>query len=179
MNYHNITKDDMLNGEGLRTVFWLSGCSHHCKNCQNPITWDPINGVPFDLAAKEELFGYLDKEYCSGLTLSGGDPLYFDNWVEVLDLVREFRRRYKDTKTIWLYTGYEMRDIKNNPILKYVDVVVDGKFIESQKNTKRLWCGSDNQIIWRRREDRWIPDPKEYDVSLNELEAKGACCEDG
>ena len=99
MNYHNITHEDMKNGEGLRTVLWLSGCSHHCQGCQNPITWDPTSGVPFDLEAKKELFDYLDHDYCDGLTLSGGDPLYLDNWPEVLDLVREFRERFGNRKT--------------------------------------------------------------------------------
>ena len=173
MNYHNITKEDMKNGEGLRTVLWLSGCSHHCPGCQNQITWDPDSGVPFDLAARKELWSYLDKDYCSGLTLSGGDPLYFDNWVEVLELVIEFRKRYGNTKTIWLYTGYEMKDIKKNPILNYVDVVVDGRYDEKQRNTKRLWCGSDNQVIWEKKKDKWVALPKEYELSLSELEEKG------
>ena len=76
MKFHNITTDDMLNGDGLRTVLWVSGCSHHCKGCQNPITWDPHVGVEFDEKAKEELFEKLEPDYISGLTLSGGDPLF-------------------------------------------------------------------------------------------------------
>ena len=73
MRYHNITKDDMLNGEGLRVVLWVAGCSHGCKNCQNPITWDPNGGLPFDEAAKAEIFAELEKDYISGITFSGGD----------------------------------------------------------------------------------------------------------
>ena len=76
MRYHNITKDDMLNGDGLRVVLWVAGCSHHCKGCQNPITWDPDGGIPFDEAAKQEIFEQLDKDYISGITFSGGDPLH-------------------------------------------------------------------------------------------------------
>lgn len=72
MRYHNITKDDMLNGDGLRVVLWVAGCSHHCKGCQNPITWDPNGGIPFDEAAKQEIFEQLDKDYISGITFSGG-----------------------------------------------------------------------------------------------------------
>ena len=76
MKYHNITKDDMLNGDGLRVVLWVSGCNHACKACQNPITWDPNIGLDFDEKAKEEIFCELKKDYISGLTLSGGDPLF-------------------------------------------------------------------------------------------------------
>ena len=73
MRYHNITKDDMLNGDGLRVVLWVAGCSHCCKECHNPITWDPNGGLDFDQAAKEEIFEELSKDYISGITFSGGD----------------------------------------------------------------------------------------------------------
>ena len=76
MRYHNITKDDMLNGDGLRVVLWVAGCTHCCKDCQNPITWDPNGGLLFDDAAKEEIFEQLEKSYISGITFSGGDPLH-------------------------------------------------------------------------------------------------------
>ena len=76
MRYHNITTDDMLNGEGLRTVLWTAGCGHQCKGCQNPVTWDPEGGLLFDEAAETELFAKLGKDYISGLTFSGGDPLF-------------------------------------------------------------------------------------------------------
>ena len=76
MQYHNITKDDMLNGDGLRVVLWVAGCTHGCKECQNPVTWDPNGGLLFDERAKEELFEQLEKSYISGITYSGGDPLY-------------------------------------------------------------------------------------------------------
>ena len=75
MRYHNITRDDMLNGDGLRVVLWVAGCNHCCKECQNPVTWDPNGGLPFDQAAKQELFDQLEKSYISGVTFSGGDPL--------------------------------------------------------------------------------------------------------
>ena len=79
MQYHNITKDDMLNGEGLRVVLWVSGCSHHCEGCHNAVTWDPEGGLAFDAAAEEELFSLLSRDYISGITFSGGDPLYTGN----------------------------------------------------------------------------------------------------
>lgn len=120
MNYHNITYPDMNNGSGLRVVLWLSGCSHRCKGCQNPQTWDADSGIPFNKLAKEELFRELDKDYISGLTLTGGDPLFESNLDGVLDLVTEVNERYntpqdtnefrlsKPKKSIWLYTGYEV-----------------------------------------------------------------------
>lgn len=94
MNYHTITYPDQNNGSGLRVVLWLSGCSHKCKGCQNPQTWDANSGIPFDESAKEELFRELDKDYISGLTLTGGDPLFESNLDGVLDLVTEVNKRY-------------------------------------------------------------------------------------
>lgn len=178
MNYHDISHDNMQNGEGLRTVLWVAGCPHHCKGCQNPSTWDPEGGIIFDDAAWDELFDALDKDYCSGLTLSGGDPL--SEWCRkvVSTIVAEFRQRYGfGKKTIWVYTGYtmdELRKLKTDSpalsyILKNVDVIVDGPYIEEQRNIHRLWCGSENQRIWRRMTSGWIADSPEYEKSLNEL----------
>ena len=179
MNYHNITHDDMQNGEGLRTVLWVAGCSHHCKGCQNPSTWDPEGGIYFDEDAWNELFDALDKDYCSGLTLSGGDPLHPFNMMMVSNIVEQFRLRYKfGNKTIWVYTGYTMDELKERRkresallsyILENVDVIVDGPYIEEQRNIHRLWCGSENQRIWRRMTSGWIADAPEYEKSLNEL----------
>ena len=121
MNYLKIDKEDLCNGEGLRVVLWLSGCSHKCKGCQNPQTWDANSGIPFDESAKEELFRELDKDYISGLTLTGGDPLFESNLDGMLDLVADVNERYntssneirlsKPEKSIWLYTGYTLEDI--------------------------------------------------------------------
>ena len=84
MRYHNITKDDMLNGDGLRVVLWVAGCGHHCRECQNPITWDPDGGILFDGEAREEIFEQLEKDYTAGITFSGGDPLHEANLKEVM-----------------------------------------------------------------------------------------------
>lgn len=146
MKYHNITKDDMLNGEGLRVVLWVSGCSHGCKGCQNPITWNPDDGLVFDEAAKEEIFEELSKSYISGLTLSGGDPLFCGNRAAIGELLKEVKTKFPD-KTIWLYTGYEWDEISDLLFLPYVDVLIDGKFIESLKDNKLHWRGSSNQRI--------------------------------
>ena len=190
MNYHNITYPDMNNGDGLRVVLWLSGCSHHCYNCQNPQTWDANSGIPFDESAKKELFRELDKDYISGLTLTGGDPLFESNLDDVLDLVTEINKRYNfqkfdsanpckmgvpedknadkirlslPNKSIWLYSGYcfadeecwvkPKNDIANiyrfmrQEIIKNVDVMVDGRYIDSQRDITLKWRGSKNQRV--------------------------------
>ncbi len=146
MRYHNITKDDMLNGEGLRVVLWVSGCEHCCKGCQNPVTWDPDGGLLFDEKAKAEVFDQLDKSYISGITFSGGDPLFGTNRLDVRNLAIEIKEKYPN-KTIWLYTGYLWEQICELPIMKYLDVVIDGEFVEEKKDVKLLWKGSSNQRV--------------------------------
>lgn len=146
MRYHNITTDDMLNGDGLRTVLWVAGCTHCCKECQNPITWDVNGGVPFDEAAKQELFEKLNHDYISGITFSGGDPLHPLNREPITALAKEINETFPD-KTIWLYTGFLWEDLQNEEILKYIDVLVDGEFMIDLLDTKLKWCGSSNQRI--------------------------------
>jgi len=146
MRYHNITKDDMLNGDGLRVVLWVAGCSHCCKECQNPVTWDPSGGLLFDDAAKQELFEQLDKSYISGITFSGGDPLHAANRLDVRNLMAEIKEKYPN-KTIWLYTGDSWENIMHYVILQYVDVLVDGEFQIARKDNKLLWKGSSNQRV--------------------------------
>lgn len=146
MRYLNITKDDMLNGDGLRVVLWVAGCDHCCKDCQNPITWDPNGGLEFDQAAKDELFESLSKDYISGITFSGGDPLFYGNREEVTSLAAEIRQKFPD-KTIWMYTGFVYETIADLPVLEDVDVLVDGEFIVEQKDTQLYWRGSKNQRV--------------------------------
>lgn len=146
MRYHNITKDDMLNGDGLRVVLWVSGCSHKCKGCHNPITWDPKCGLEFDESARNEIFTELDKDYVSGITFSGGDPLHPANVVEVTELAATIRQIYPH-KTIWLYTGYLWDEVKYLDIVQYVDILIDGKFMEELKDNNLHWKGSSNQNV--------------------------------
>ncbi len=146
MRYHNITTDDMLNGDGLRTVLWVAGCSHCCKECHNPVTWDPNGGLLFDEKAKEELFDKLNKPYISGITFSGGDPLHYANLQEVTALAKEIREKFPH-KTIWLYTGSLWESISQLEIVQYVDVLVDGEFEIDKKDTKLHWKGSSNQRV--------------------------------
>ncbi len=146
MRYHNITHDDMLNGDGLRVVLWVSGCEHKCYNCHNKITWDINNGLIFDDNAKEEIFRQLEKDYIKGITFSGGDPLHKQNRTEVFNLVKEIKTKFPK-KDIWLYTGYTWEEINDLDIIDYIDVLVDGKYIEELSNPELEWRGSSNQRV--------------------------------
>ena len=166
MNYLQITHEDVCNGDGLRVILWLSGCSHHCYNCQNPQTWNPDSGIPFDESAKQEIFNELSKDYISGITFSGGDPLYEYNLDEVLKLVKQIRISFPE-KSIWLYTGYNFdllnskyNEYKYTPfaanadewltrweIISNVDVLIDGEYIDEQRDITLKWRGSSNQRI--------------------------------
>lgn len=146
MNYHNITKDDMLNGDGLRVVLWVAGCNHQCEDCQNPITWDITGGLPFDEAAENELFEALDKPHISGITFSGGDPLHPFNRGTTFRLMRKVKEQYPG-KTVWVYTGFRFEEFQDNPKMKYIDVLVDGRFVKSLYDEQLRWCGSSNQRI--------------------------------
>ena len=167
MNYHNILHDDMRNGTGLRVTLFLSGCNHYCHNCQNPQTWDCSGGIEFDLAAKEEIFEQLEKDYIHGITFSGGDPLHQNNIDGVIKLCEEIKNNFPN-KTIWIYTGYYWEEIfeptftyqskewsydflKHNEVRKQIiamcDVLVDGRYVESLSDIKYHWAGSTNQSV--------------------------------
>lgn len=146
MNYHNITKDDMLNGDGLRVVLWVSGCNHGCKNCHNPITWDANGGLPFDQNAEQEIFEELHHEYTNGVTFSGGDPLFPDNRTDITVLAKKIKK-YFPQKTIWCYTGYLWEEVKQLEVMKYIDVLVDGRFVEEFTDPQLHWKGSSNQRV--------------------------------
>ncbi len=146
MRYHNITHDDMLNGDGLRVVLWVAGCTHHCPQCQNPITWDVEGGLPFDEEAHQEIMADLEKDYVSGITFSGGDPLHPDNRGAVGALIEEIKAKYPQ-KTIWLYTGFVWDAVKNLPFMPKIDVLVDGPFQIDKLDVKLHWRGSSNQRV--------------------------------
>lgn len=169
MHYHNITKADMLNGEGLRVVLWLAGCSHYCKGCHNQITWDPNGGLEFTVNEIAEILNELKKPYISGLTVSGGDSLYPRNREGVRLLCQYFKKECPD-KNIWLYTGYLFEQVKDLPVMEFVDVVVDGPFVQELADVKYKWAGSTNQRIWRKVNGEWRVDENEY----SELEGRSA-----
>ena len=156
MNYADIKRVDVANGEGVRVSVFVSGCHHHCKGCFNECAWDFNYGNEFNEEAKEKVMKYLEHDYIKGLSLLGGEPLEPKNQEGLLPLVKEAKEKFPD-KTIWCYTGYDLKkDIidemsKTNPttkeLLKYLDVVVDGKFEENLKSPKLRFRGSLNQRI--------------------------------
>lgn len=146
MRYHDITKDDMKNGDGLRVVLWLSGCNHACPGCHNPVTWNPDDGIVFDSNARAELADQLEKSYNSGITFTGGDPMYPGNRQEVRELAKWVKENYPD-KTVWMYTGYLWDEVSAEPVMEYVDVLVDGPFLIDLLDTNLLWKGSKNQRV--------------------------------
>ena len=146
MKYHNITHFDTLNGSGIRTTLWVAGCNHHCKNCHNPFTWDINDGIDFDEKAMDELIQSLKNDYVSGLTLSGGDPMHPANRADVLEICKLVKNTFPH-KSIWMYTGYTFEEIQDHPVLKYIDILVDGKFIDELKDADLHWVGSSNQRV--------------------------------
>ena len=147
MRIHSITYPDINNGLGCRVTLWVSGCIHHCKGCHNKETWDFDSGREFTQEDKNKVFEILRKPYIKGLTLSGGDPLCSYN--DVLEFVKEIKYKLPN-KDIWLFSGFTFDYIKEHfdELLKYVDVVVDGKFIEELKDVSLKFRGSSNQNIW-------------------------------
>jgi len=156
MNYADIKRVDVANGEGVRVSLFVSGCNHHCKGCFNKCAWDFNYGNKFTEIEENKIMEYLNHDYVSGLTLLGGEPLEKQNQGQLLELVKKVKEKYPN-KSIWCYTGFDFeKDVigkmaQENPttkeLLKYLDVVVDGKFEEAKKNLKLKFRGSENQRI--------------------------------
>lgn len=154
MNYSEIKYCDIANGEGVRTSLFVSGCTHRCEGCFNPETWDFTAGKPFIELTEQEIIDSIDPSYVDGLTVLGGEPMEPANQ----PAVAEFLERVKDhdpEKTVWLYTGDVYEDLLDGPrrteytdrILACVDVLVDGPYIEEQKNITLRFRGSENQRV--------------------------------
>lgn len=159
MYYSGITKCDIANGNGFRVVLWVSGCDHHCPGCHNPETWNPCYGKLFDVFTVLEILDALDKDYIEGLTLSGGDPLKKENVPYVYWLVKQVKERCPN-KDIWCWTGDTLEQLENRDdvkeLLKYIDVLVDGEFIQSKRDITLTWRGSSNQKIYRNENGKFV-----------------------
>lgn len=163
MNYANIKYYDIANGDGLRTSLFVSGCKNHCKGCFNPCTWDFLYGSKYTNEVQNMILDSIEPDRIRGLSILGGDPMEIENQPDVLNLILEFRKRFQDRKDIWLWTGYLIdkdfqegcrRFLPNvtNNILSNIDVIIDGPFIESQKNLTLKYRGSENQrVIYLKR----------------------------
>ena len=153
MNYHGITLTSFNNGKGMRTVLWVAGCEHHCQGCHNAFSWDENGGKPFDREAKDILFRALNRTWVDGVTFSGGDPLHPANREGITALAKEIKAEFPK-KDIWLYTGYTYEDVKDLEVMQYIDVVVDGQFVEELADRELLYRGSSNQRIIHVKECR-------------------------
>ena len=146
MNYATIKKCDIADGEGVRVSLFVSGCTHHCKGCFQPETWNFDYGEPFDETVEAEVLKALEPEYIAGITLLGGEPMEPENQKALLPFLKRVHRELPD-KDVWLYTGYRLEDIAESPLLHYVDVLVDGPFVEAEKDAGLPFRGSRNQRI--------------------------------
>ncbi len=152
MNYAVIKKFDIANGPGVRVSLFVSGCRHKCKNCFNSEAWDFSYGTPFTTDTLNEIIDALDKGHIEGFSLLGGEPFEPENQPEVLKIVKTIKQKLPQ-KTIWCYTGflYDKQLLKDSQtaleILKHIDVLVDGKFVEELKSPDLLFRGSSNQRI--------------------------------
>ncbi len=156
MNYGTIKNCDIANGEGVRVSLFVSGCTHHCHNCFNPETWSFSYGSPFDEQAQSKLLTMLSPDYIDGLSLLGGEPFEPDNQRALVPFLKKVRGQYPG-KTIWCYTGYTLEtDLLSesraqcectDEMLSLLDVLVDGEFIEAQKNISLAFRGSENQRL--------------------------------
>lgn len=146
MNYSKIKDLDVANGPGVRVSLFVSGCRNHCKGCFQPETWDFNYGKEFTSETLQELLRLLKNPHVAGLSILGGDPFEPENLSTVEMICREVQSAYP-WKHIWVWTGYKFEDLSSLPVMKYIDVLVDGPFIEEQKNLCLPYCGSSNQRV--------------------------------
>ena len=147
MRYGRINKTDIANGPGVRVSLFVSGCRNWCKGCFQPETWDFNYGKEWKYVTDTlDLLYSLEPDYISGFTILGGDPMEPENIKTVTRLCRQVKKYFPD-KTIWIYTGYLYEDLKDLEIMDYIDVLVDGPFIESKKDISLQYRGSSNQRI--------------------------------
>ena len=146
MKYAAIKKTDIANGPGVRVSLFVSGCRNHCRGCFNPETWDFAYGSPFTKETEEEIIKALRPSWVQGFSILGGEPLEPENQDALIHLLKRIREELPG-KDIWLYTGFRYETVSGSALLRYVDVVVDGPFIEAEKDISLAFRGSRNQRI--------------------------------
>lgn len=154
MNYIGFSKYDTANGPGVRVSLFVAGCTLHCKGCFNEESWDFAAGKPFTDETLAMILKALDNPYVAGFSLLGGDPFEPAHEAELVKLLSAVKTAFP-TKTVWAWTGRVFDKVKTSPLLKYIDVLVDGPFVEKKKVTEQgLWYGSTNQRVLK-----IVPDP--------------------
>ena len=146
MRYNQIRSMDISNGPGVRVSLFFQGCHFHCKNCVNSDTWDFNKGLEFDDKVIDNILELCKPEYISGLSILGGEPLHPVNISGTVAFAKKFKSVYPN-KTIWVWTGYKYEDIFNKEVLSYIDVLVDGQYIDELHDPKLKYKGSSNQRV--------------------------------
>lgn len=147
MKYNKIRKMDISNGPGVRVSIFLQGCEFHCKNCFNPETWDFAQGKEFTDETIEKVLNACDKEYIEGLSILGGEPMHPKNIAGTTKLAKAFKKRFPE-KTIWSWSGFTYEKyLKDKEVMKYLDVLVDGQYVDKLHNPTLKWRGSSNQRV--------------------------------
>ena len=153
--YNTIIKNDIVNGEGVCVSFFVQGCPHHCKGCFNPETWDFKKGKPYTEETKKEIVEAISANgILRNFSVLGGEPLALQNLIMTTDIIKTVAIRYPNIK-IYLWTGYDFKDILHFEVIDFVDVVIGGKFIENSKNLDLKLRGSSNQKIWFKEKGEW------------------------
>ena len=148
IRYAQIRELDISNGSGIGVSLFVQGCPFHCKNCFNIQTWEYNDGNVWDINTKNKFLNIIDKMYVVRVSLLGGEPLYFNNVIGILELCKDIKSKYPDIY-IWIWTGFKYEDLKDEQleVLKYTDVLVDGQYIEELKDFSLKFKGSSNQRI--------------------------------
>ena len=146
MKYNVIRKMDISNGPGIRVSIFMQGCSFHCKNCFNPETWDFENGKDFTDETIETVLELCEKDHIVGLSILGGEPMHPKNIEGTTKLAKKFKEKFPN-KTIWTWSGFPFESLKNKDVLKYIDVLVDGQYIDELHDFRLKFRGSSNQRI--------------------------------
>jgi anaerobic ribonucleoside-triphosphate reductase activating protein len=137
---------DISNGPGVRVSIFMQGCSFHCKNCFNPETWDFNGGLAFDDSVIDQVLNLCIEDYIAGLSILGGEPMHPNNIEATTQLVKTFKKKYPK-KNIWIWSGFLFDQLKDKEVLKNIDVLVDGQFVDEKKDPTLKWRGSSNQRV--------------------------------
>ena len=147
MRYNKIRKMDIANGPGVRVSIFMQGCEFHCKNCFNQETWGFDGGEEFTDETIEKVLNACDKEYVEGLSILGGEPMHPKNIEGTTKLAKAFKEKFPN-KTLWVWSGFTFEKyLKDKPVLNYVDVLVDGQYVDELHNPTLKWKGSSNQRV--------------------------------
>ncbi|QPB78152.1 anaerobic ribonucleoside-triphosphate reductase-activating protein [Proteus sp. GOKU] len=154
MNYHQYYPVDVVNGPGTRCTLFVAGCIHQCRGCYNKSTWSLTSGKPFTQEMEDQIIADLQDSRIKrqGLSLSGGDPLHPQNLSTILHLVKRVKTECPE-KDIWVWTGYLLADLtpEQQEVVSYINVLIDGKFVQELYDPGLLWRGSSNQVIHKLR----------------------------